>query len=474
MSQAVVLENRLLRLQAKVAESWEYYLDRYVNPAERFEGWMDITPAGFLGAQQIHGSALQEWRALGRRLAFTNPFAINGHQNLQNFIAGVGYTYKIQDPAKRSTYARAIKQAMDYWDEFVEREAWDEKEAECILRADRDGEAIVRTFIDFEGAAVRFVDPDAVRSSRPSMELGIVTRPGDAQKIIGFIIEDQETVPAEEIVFFKKNTDSDVHRGVPTFLPVVEPLEGAKKMLRVTRKMAEIQAAIAVVREHPEGTTGTKIAALADAAAQRTPTDGTSGSSFRQRVIQPGTIMDVPPGQKYHFPIAGQGADKMQVVVNLLLRAAAARVSQPEFIFSMDASQSNYASLVAAEQPGMRAFEKQQAWYSRRFRSLFKRVILIGVIQGRLSQKLLDPTLKYSAKGPAVRSRDRFSIVRSNDLLVKGKIKSRRTVAEEEGLDFDREMQYREEDGDDKALVPPKDPNKAVGTQTGQLPKGNE
>lgn len=465
----VLYDNRILRLQTKIAESWEYYLDRYVNPSERFEGWMDITPGGMLGAEQVNGSTLQQWRDLGRRLAFANPFAINGHQNIQNFTVGTGFQYKIQDSKKRSTFNKAIAQADDYWLEFVEREAWDEKEAECVLRGDRDGEAFVRTFIDIEGAAVRFMEPNDIRSSKPDLELGIVTRPGDKQKIIGFIVNDQEVVPAEEVVYFKKNTDSDVLRGVPTFLPVVEPLEGAKKMLRVTRKMAEIQAAIAVVREHPEGTTGTKIGVMADAAAHRTPTDPTSGSSFRQRIIQPGTMLDVPPGQKYHFPIAGQSADKMAIVVNMLLRAAAARVSQPEFIFSMDASQSNYASLVAAEQPGMKAFEKQQAWHGRRFRSLFKRVILIGVVTGRLSTKLLDPTLKYSAKGPAVRSRDRFSIVRSNDLLVKGKIKSRRTVAEEEGLDFDREQQYREEDGDDKALIPPKDPNK-VGQNVGQPP----
>ena len=458
---------------SRVAESWDTLMDRYVNPLDRFEGWMDITPAGFLGVEQVNASSLPQWRALGRRLAFTNPFAINGHNNLQNFIAGTGFTYKIADPKKRGMFTKPIARAMDYWAEFHEREAWDEKESECILRADRDGEALLRLFLDIEGATTRFMEPDDIRSSRPGMELGVITPPNDKQKILGFMLNDSEVVPADEVVFFKKNTDSDVLRGVPTFLPVVEPLEGAKKMLRVTRKMAEIQAAIAVVREHPEGTTGTKIGVMADAAAHRTPVDGTSGSSFRQRIIQPGTMMDVPPGQKYHFPIAGQGADKMVVVVNLLLRAAACRVSQPEFIFSMDASSSNYASLVAAEQPGMRSFEKAQAWYGKRFRAVLKRVILIGVIQGRLPSSLLDPTLQYTAKGPAVRSRDRFSIVRSNDLLVKGKIKSRRTVAEEEGLDFDREQQYREEDGDDEALVPPKDPNKTVGKQTGAPPSGD-
>ncbi len=463
----------------KAYESWEFYMDRWVNPAERYEGWMDVSPLGIPGTIN-NASSLYNWRALGRKLAFTNPFAINGHQNIQNFVAGTGFAYKIQDKKQRATFAKAIAAAEDYWEEFHETEKWDEVEHEVILRADRDGEAFLRTFMEMDGlATTRFLEPEDIDSSDPRFEMGMVTASGDHQKILGYVWKpsgsQQETIiPAEEITFFKKNTDRAVLRGIPTFLPVVEPLEGAKKMLRVIRKMAEIQAAIAVVREHPDGTTGTKIAQLADAMAQRTPKDSTSGESIRQRVIQAGTILDVPPGQKYHFPVAGQSADKLSTVIDTLLRACACRVSQPEFLFSANAASSNYASLVAAEQPGMKMFQRTQKWYASRLRDIYKRIIFIGIISGRLSTKLLDPTLKYKVTGPAVQSRDRFSIVRSNDLLVKGKIKSRRTVAEEEGLDFDREQQQREEDGDDKALVPPVDPNKAVGARTGTPPKGSE
>lgn len=482
LSEEVLLKRQGMLLKAY--ESWEWYMDRWVNPADRYEGWMDVTPLGLpgigVGALTVNNSGLLvSWRALGRKLAFTNPYAINGHQNLQNFIAGTGFSYKIQDKKGRSTFNKAIAAAEDYWDEFHETEKWDEVEHEVILRADRDGEAFIRTFMELDGlATTRFIEPEEIDSADPAYPNGIVSRTGDSSKILAYIQKDlstsQETVvPAEEITFFKKNVDRNVLRGIPTFLPVVEPLEGAKKMLRVMRKMAEIQAAIAVVREHPDGTTGSKIAAMADAMAQRTPRDSTSGENIRQRVIQAGSILDVPPGQKYHFPIAGQSADKLGMVIDILLRAAACRVTQPEFLFSMNAANSNYASLVAAEQPGMKAFEKAQKWYASRFRDLYKRIIFIGIISGRLSTKLLDPTLKYKVTGPAVRSRDRFNLVRSNDLLAKGKIKSRRTIAEEEGLDFDREQQQREEDGDDKALVPPVDPNKQVGARTGQPPASN-
>jgi len=469
-SEASLIKRQEILLKAY--ESWEWYMDRWVNPAERFEGWMDVSPLGIPGTLN-NTATLQQWRDLGRKLAATNPYAINGHQNIQNFVAGEGFSYKIQDKKQRATFNRAIEQAMDYWEEFQEAEKWDEVEHEIILRADRDGESLVRLFMELGGmATTRFMEPENIDSQDPAFRHGIITMPGDAAKILGYIEKDpssgQETViPADEVVFFKRNVDRNVLRGIPTFLPVVEPLEGAKKMLRVIRKMAEIQAAIAVVREHPEGTMGTKIAAMADQMAQRTPRDSTSGESIRQRVIQAGSILDVPPGQKYHFPVAGQSADKLATVIDTLLRACACRVSQPEFLFSANAASSNYASLVAAEQPGMKMFKKTQKWYSSRLRDLFKRVIFIGIISGRLSKKLLDPTLKYKVTGPAVQSRDRFSIVRSNDLLVKGKIKSRRTVAEEEGLDFDREQQNREEDGDDEALVPPKDPNKQVGQRTG-------
>jgi capsid protein len=473
-SEAALIKRQEILLKAY--ESWEWYMDRWVNPTERFEGWMDVSPLGIPGTIN-NMSALTNWRQLGRKLAFTNPYAINGHQNIQNFVAGTGFAYKIQDKRQRSTFAKAIAAADDYWEEFHETEKWDEVEHEVILRSDREGEAFVRTFMEMDGlATVRFIEPEEIDSSDPAFEYGMVTRAGDKQKVIGYVYKQGGTgqeviIPAEEITFFKKNTDRNVLRGIPTFLPVVEPLEGAKKMLRVIRKMAEIQAAIAVVREHPDGTTGSKIAQLADNMAQRTPRDSTSGESIRQRVIQAGSILDVPPGQKYHFPIAAQSADKLATVIDTLLRACACRVSQPEFLFSANASSSNYASLVAAEQPGMKMFQKTQKWYASRLRDLYKRIIFIGIISGRLSTKLLDPTLKYKVTGPAVQSRDRFSIVRSNDLMVKGKIKSRRTVAEEEGLDFDREQLNREEDGDDEALVPPKDPNKVVGERVGAAPK---
>lgn len=453
----------------RIAESFEWYMDRWVNPAERFEGWMDLSPSGYLPGSEFTPASLDQWRAIGRRLAFSNPFAINGHSNIQHFVAGTGFTYKIVDPRERSTFERAIAQADDLWAEFHEAEKWDEVEKEVILRSDRDGEAFVRVFLDYGLVpTTRFIDPMEVRSSNPDIQYGIITRPGDRQKVLGLVLNDKEPVSIEEVTFFKKNTDRDVLRGVPTFLPVVEPLERAKKMLRVTAKMAEIQAAIAAVREHPEGTTGTKIAALADAMAQRTPKDLTSGDTFRQRVIQPGTILDVPPGQKYHFPIAGQSADKLGIVIDILLRACAARVSQPEFLFSMNAANSNYASLIAAEQPGIRAFEVAQGWYTRRFRELYRRVIFFLVASGQLSRKLLDPTLKYKVTAPAVRSRDRFTVVRSNDLLAKDGIKSRRTIAEEEGLDFDREQQYRKQDGDEELLSPKPT---TTGQRTGAPPK---
>ena len=441
------------RVLQRAYESLEYYLDRFVNPNDAFEGWMDVTPLGFAGMKDLYGPSLQHWRNLGRRVAFSNPFAINGHNNIANFTVGTGMAYKITDRKERTTFTTAIEKAHDYWEQFVEDEKWDEKEREIVTRSHRDGECLIRIFPEFGATAtVRFIDPDDIESQDPRAPLGVLTAEGDGQHVLGYYVNNN-LVPADEILMFKKNTDSDVLRGIPTFLPVIEPLERAKKMLRVMAKMAEIQAAIAVVREHPEGTTGTKIAALANAMAQRTPTDGTSGESFRQRQIQPGSILDVPPGQKYHFPIAGQSADKLGIVISTLLRACAARVSQPEFVFSMDASASNYASLQAAEVPGNRAFEVEQGWYAHRFRACFKRVIFMGILKGELPSSLLDRGLKYTVRGPAVKSRDEFSIARAREIERRNGILSRRTWAEQAGLDLDVEQQRREKDKDDEEAL---------------------
>ena len=47
------------------------------------------------------------------------------------------------------------------------------------------------------------------------------------------------------------------------------------------------------------------------------------------------------------------------------LRAIAARLVMPEFMFTSDASNANYASTMVAEGPAVRMFERLQATHDR-------------------------------------------------------------------------------------------------------------
>jgi len=474
---AVASDNRLVEApEAKIAgvrlkalESWDWYFDHWVGTNDAFEGWQRLEPLG-IPLVQVNWTMLRQWRWMSKRLFLVNPFAENGIGNLENFVVGTGFTYKIQDRNQRATYKKPIQDAHDYWEAWCETNNWPAKERELVRRKHRDGEFFMRFF----GPEMRFIDPDQVRDNQShpgtgistsgwtgayTQDLGIVYDEKDAQKVLGYFYDPGRGelpyfVPAEEVIHVKANVDSDVPRGIPTFLSCVKPLERALKLSTTMSKMAEVQAAIAVVREHPEGTSGTTVRNFVDRLADRTPTDPGTGNSVRQKQLQPGTMLDVPAGQKYHFPIAARGADELVVVMDAQLRVAAARVHQPEFIFSMNASNSNYASLVAAEVPGLKAFEVEQADLANQaLRPTFRRVILAAVERGDLSSKLKDPSLKWKATGPRVRGRDRFQQVRADKELVMVGAMSRRTMADRDGVDLDEEQASREQDGDEKIVV---------------------
>ena len=55
---------------------------------------------------------------------------------------------------------------------------------------------------------------------------------------------------------------------------------------------------------------------------------------------------------EYDFPARGLDASSFVAVLQAELRAIAARLVMPEFMFTSDASNANYASTMVAEGPG--------------------------------------------------------------------------------------------------------------------------
>ena len=113
-----------------------------------------VLPAGTdtagLGDGPFNERALGELRAQCRRLAATNEFAINGHENRISYIVGPGHSYRasickgVEAPAD---VALAVQKVVD---EFVRENRWQLRQQEIVRRVDRDGEAFLRFFADHE------------------------------------------------------------------------------------------------------------------------------------------------------------------------------------------------------------------------------------------------------------------------------------------------------------------------------------
>lgn len=440
-----------LELEKNLLESYQNFAGQIVDPYAGYEAWTRID--GKDGVDHKGPASLMTlecMRLIGRDLAFDNPFAKNGHTNLRNFVVGTGFTYRLIDPKRRKTLEKPIEQALALWEVWVEEHSWWEAESEMQYRGDRDGEAFIRFFVDVGGELTyRWVEPDEVVDRSGKFEFGIITPPGDKQDIRGYVINDQP-VEAHEVLHFKQNVDMNVFRGVPSFWCVRENLVRASKVLRNMSKVAELQAAIALIREHPVGQKGSSVATWLDNDADRTVTDLESGQSVRQKKLQPGTILDVPAGQKYHFPAAGINASEIVGVLDAELRAAASSVSMAEFIFSMNAANSNYASLLAAESPTLKAFTVRQRRMGRHLRKAFKIFLKVNVALGRLDERLLE--LKCDIQGPSVKSRNEFQETRSREIRHRNGLLSLRTWGAQEGLDYDAELDNNKSD---EIIIPP-------------------
>lgn len=386
-----------------------------------------------------------------RRLFVNNPFAQSAVRNLQHYvIGGEGFQY-------RKTGANQEK-VTEYWTEWMKRVNWREMELEGLKRVIRDGELIIRWFDDVP----RFVEPKQVISTTTS-PWGIATDPLDAVTLKTFFIAPidaatglidvtkVEPVPAEKIDFLKwPLVDMNCLRGMPPLYFVSANLDGAARCLKNMRELVAVQTAIAIVREHVDGVSGTDIVSWATNNADNQLSDPENGKTVLQKKWTAGMMVDVPHGQKLHFPASTMRADSYIDVVQADLRAVAASMGLPEFIFTANASSSNYASLMAAEGPAVKAFETMQGWMGRFYGRAYERVIRIGAGDTKAGRQRLmkdwgglpakTATLPTAIIGPGVRTRDFFAEARTRLIEAQAGVLSPQEWCNSASRDYDETM----------------------------------
>lgn len=504
-------ESLLLKAQSLKSRFLESYIDdlisNYVDPRDEFEGWtpLDVGLGNAFHAYTLayrNEADLDRLVAESRQLCAQNEFAINAIENRISYVAGTGHTYQVveredtpdgegsnEPPAPSSgppaptasgdsggdprgddgedgedeARERLISAVQAIIDEFIERNNWPARQAEIVRRRDRDGECFLRVFDSPEGPLLRFVEPEEVRTPKElsgkldaeNVYFGIryaTDENGnvDMETPTGYFINGDE-VKADQIQHRRANVDLADPRGVPTFYPVRKNLIRAAKILRNMSTVAEIQAAIAMVRKHANATKATIQQYVSDQAdAERTGNTGTGSTGTKTKTYRnyaPGSILDTSAATEYDFPVAGVNVERFVAGIQAELRAVASRLVMPEFMLTSDASNANYSSTLVAEGPAVKMFERLQAEMIAEDTRLLERAIQSAIGMGRLPADTLE-LVEVQAQAPNVQSRDRLKEVQADIALVRERAMSKRELATRHDMDYDVQRDQIEEEAD--------------------------
>lgn len=456
------LETRKAQLATEIIEDRRKFQESWGKMSTDYElGWnqavnSQLRPGGDEKTAISLSMIVDKMIPESRRLFIHNPFAKSAIANLQNYcVGGDGFQY-------RKAGAKPSENVIGYWNEWMKRVGWRDIEMEIVKRVFRDGMVIIRWFDDVP----RFIEPKQLVSTTEA-PWGIETDPKDQVVIKNFMIAygDQNTgqidttkverVPAEQVMYLRfPLVDLNCLVPMPPLYFVAAHLEGAARCLKNMRELVAVQTAIAIVREHIEGVTGSDIVTWADNDKDKSVTDPDTSKTVFQKKWASGLVVEVPHGEKLHFPAASMRADSYIEVVQADLRAVAASLGLPEFIFTANAA-GTYAGLMAAEGPAVKAFETLQGWLGRFYEKAFDRVILVAVRGGtrvmvagqdaklqpaypKLGVRVL--TLPNSINPPTVQTKDFFTEARTRHIEAGNGVLSPQEWCAMQGRDYAETM----------------------------------
>jgi hypothetical protein len=391
---------------------------------------------------------LSACRSLMRSLARENSFAKAAHLNRENYVCGWGTQYTATSKPGVDLSKDSLSKVQGVIDAFLLRNKWSTRKPNILTRGDRDGECFLRTFVTDDGIAVRFVEPESVYTpleaavTGSKIEYGIERDPDDSETVIRYWINGKPVDAAE--IQHRKRGDMSAPRGTPILWAARRHLLSAQKILRNGSAVTEIQTAVGMIRKIANTTKAT-IQSYADASANVKVTNNTPGygtadtaTTLHQR-IEPGTILNAGANMDYIFP--GMGVDPAKYVESeqAELRAAAASVNMPEWMFSAKSDDVNRAAAFTTEGPSTKAFERLQYEEGAADIDLIERDLDLAVGRGLISQsERVGVTITLGPPQLVARNRESEAKVRQAD--IDAGILSIQTATAEAGYNYDQEQ----------------------------------
>ena len=473
--------------------------DRVFAPWERFiDGDRVLFPTGFPGDRKagrnwpviITEIDLRQARAFCRLIADTNPICIAFLDHVTNFVVGHGFKWTVglkgvpgSDDEKDPDCMAAQRvldefRSLNGWGDEGEASAGDDMgtddsaqtdmEAEAWRSAMRDGEFFGRLY---SGGAttngvpyLRRVNPECVscppgEDQQGDWSWGILTQDGDRLTRLKYHIVDPDRpelkgdiVDAGRMLQLKFNVDSDVKRGLPDFWPMQDEVQNLRTLWRNMSEVSGILSAIAYIRQHAPGVTGTQIAAMIPRTVSGTDTSarvaldpGQGADRFRTYTRhEAGTIIDVTNAMQYQAPPMIAGAPGFVQVMQAVLRIIGVRWGCPEY-FSGDSSSSNFASTLVAGGPFEKATQRRQRVFKQFQQNLALRVLLMAAESGRLTREQVS-RLSVKATPPAVAIANKQEDTLRRSMLFDKAGLSAATWLREEGYDPEQEKALKEQE----------------------------
>ena len=244
--------------------------------------------------------------------------------------------------------------------------------------------------------------------------------------------------------FKRNNIHHRAARGLSDYYPVSGELEINYKGARNLNKSLSVQAAIALIIKRNSTIQGTKTEVAGNAINEITRLRGAgrSGSSssydLYQRRVEGGSIIETDSNSEYSDgPTASDSQHNMIELSQFIGRRLSVRWNMPEFIYTGDASNNNYASSLVSHSPFIKYCTFQQAMVICDVRDIFWRIMRAYYIMGYFSPydwKEIRETIELEISCPEIDVTDPDKKTARYKTLFDSGIIDRETWAAKEGL----------------------------------------
>ncbi len=219
---------------------------------------------------------------------------------------------------------------------------------------------------------------------------------------------DWDFVKANRFVHWTRNVPREAKRGFSDGYTTHAYLGHADKVARNTAIGTAIQASIAYIVEHAQGTTSTQVRDLvAGLNNQVVKNDYTGQARVSAVSAAPGRRLDVKGGSKYtNGPLANANTGIYIDVMTAMFRLSGTVYAFPEHMLTGTAENNNFASSLVAESPFVQGRLADQNVRGSRLKQLFLQVIELACEVTGKSFEDIRAGLDIAISPPSIVTRD--------------------------------------------------------------------